>query len=410
MRSLPPAPEFIVSAALTAAWPEVRAAAAAPVLDHHDPRFLDIFQSARAKAGQVLGTRNEIILVQGKAVLGLEAAARALTAPGTAVLSLVTGVFGAKLSGWLRDCGAKVHELAAPYNDVVTPEAVAGFLDAHREVRLLTVVHSETPSGTRHDLAGICSAAREYGVLTLADCVSSVGGMPVDVDGWGIDVCVAAPQKCLGGLSGISVVSVSDQAWEMAERNPQAPRSSFLSLLDWHGQPGEEARFPHTPVVSDVAALEKTFDLALDAGSEVLAARHELAAKVCRAGARAMGLDLWPARDEIASPCVTAVTVPPGLDHETVRDHARNRYRVQLSSGMGAGNLVRIGHMGPAASGMFAAVGLMALGRSLADLGVPVRLGAGLEAALDVLSASGAPAGGPPPGSYRDSSKVIWAS
>jgi pyridoxamine--pyruvate transaminase len=135
--------------------------------------------------------------------------------------------------------------------------------------------------------------------------------------------------------------------------------------------------------------VESACDQVLEEGLPAAIARHEAAAAACRAGARAMGLRLWPKSEEITAPCVTAIAVPDGLDHEAVRSHVRERYGVMLSGGQGAGNLVRIGHMGPTASGLNPVVGLMALGRSLADLGATVRVGAGVEAALAHLASAG---------------------
>jgi pyridoxamine---pyruvate transaminase len=383
-------PEFTLSAGPTSVSPGTLAALGSPVLYHYDPAFLEAFRRTEEKVARVLCTRNEVILMQGEAVLGLEAAARALVRPGMPVLNLVSGVFGDGMGEWLRGFGAVLHELRVPYNRIVDPEAVAGYLDAHPEVELLVLVHSETPSGTLHDLAAICAEASSRGVLTLADCVSSVGGMPVDTDQWGLDVCVAGPQKCIGGTPGLSLISVSERAWQAIGRNPEAPRFSFLSLLDWHHQWHGENRFPYTPSVSEVRALEAACDQLLAEGLAAAHARHDLAARACRAGARAMGLDLWPACDQIMSSCVTAVAVPEGIDHEVVRDHARTRYGVMISGGQGAGNIVRIGHMGSTASGLYPVVGLLALGRAFADLGVRIALGDGVTAAMDELSAASA--------------------
>lgn len=381
-----PAADFTISAGPTTLTARTLAALATPVTYHYDPEFLELFREAERLSAQVLCTRQEVILLQGEAVLGLEAAARALVQPGTRVLNLVSGVFGRGMGSWLRGLGAELHELEVPYDQVVSPAAVAAYLDTHPGMELLTLVHSETPSGTLHDLAAVCEIASARGVLTMADCVSSVGGMPVDSDSWGLDVCVAGPQKCLGGPPGLSLVSVSDRAWQVIERNPHAPRDSYLSLLDWRVRWHGEGRFPYTPSVAEVRALAAACEQLLAEGLPAAYERHLLAARACRAGVQAMGLRLWPASEEIMSTCVTAVAVPGGLDHETVRTHARERYGVMLSAGQGAGNIVRIGHMGPTARGLYPVVGLLALGRSLADLGASVNLGDGTAAAMAVLS------------------------
>jgi pyridoxamine---pyruvate transaminase len=302
------------------------------------------------------------------------------------VLNLASGVFGKGMGTRLRALGADVAELEVAYNDVVDPGAVADYLDAHPGIELVAVVHSETPSGTLHDCSAIGPIARAHGAVTLVDAVSSLGGVPFEADAWQLDVCVAGPQKCLAGPPGIALVSVSDAAWKLIEANPDAPRASYLSLLDWRERWHGEGRFPFTPLVNDINGLEAACDQLLEEGLEAAFARHHRAGAACRAGVRAMGLEIWPRTEEIAAACVTAIKVPDGIDHEAVRAHARAHYGVMISHGQGAGNLVRIGHMGPSANSLYPVVGLAALGRTLADLGADVRIGEGLEAALAVLA------------------------
>jgi pyridoxamine---pyruvate transaminase len=379
-------PDFTLAAGPTAASARTLAALGSPITYHYDPVFLDAFRRTEAKVGQLFHTKSEIILMQGEAVLGLEAAARSLVRPGMPVLNLVSGVFGKGMGYWLKGFGADLHELEVPYDQAVEAEAVERYLDDHPETELLCVVHSETPSGTFNDCSLIGPIARSRGVITLVDCVSSLGGMPLEPDSWQLDVCVAGPQKCLGGPPGMSLISVSEQAWAAIEHNPGAPRASFLSLLDWREQWHGHGQFPYTPSVCDIHGVEAACDQTLEEGLEASIARHEAAAAACRAGVREMGLRLWPKSEDITAPCVTAIAVPDPLDHEAVRSHAREHYGVMLSGGQGAGNLVRIGHMGPTANGLNPVVGLMALGRSLVDLGANVRIGPGVEAALARLA------------------------
>lgn len=379
-------PDFTLTAGPTAASATTLAALGRPIIYHYDPVFLETFRRTEAKVGKLFRTQNEIILLQGEAVLGLEAAARALVRPGTRVLNLASGVFGKGMGSRLESLGADVAELEVGYDDAVDPGAVADYLDAHPGTELVTVVHSETPSGTLHDCSAIGPIARSHGAVTLVDAVSSLGGVPLEVDAWQLDLCVAGPQKCLAGPPGVSLISVSDAAWKMIDANPDAPRGSYLSLLDWRERWHGEGRFPFTPLVNDIQGLESACDQLLEEGLEASIARHHRAAAACRAGVLAMGLQLWPKRAEIAADCVTAIRVPDGIDHEAVRAHARARYGVMISSGQGAGNLVRIGHMGPSANGLHPVIGLAALGRTLADLGADVSIGAGVEAALAVLA------------------------
>ncbi len=379
-------PDFTLSAGPIMAWPRVLAALASPITYHYDPAFLERFRRTEDKLRRIFQTDGDILLMQGEAVLGLEAAARSLVRPGRPVLNLVSGVFGRGMGYWLRDFGADLHEIEVPYNDAVDPADVERYLDRHPDIELVTVVHSETPSGTLNDVAAIGPLCRKRGVLTLVDCVSSLGGMPFRADEWQLDVCVAGPQKCLAGPPGMSLMAVSEAAWERIRANPAAPRASFLSMLDWKEQWLEGGKFPFTPSVADVHGVEAACDQLLEEGLEASIACHQRAARACRAGVRAMGLELWPRSEAIAAACVTAIAVPDGLTDVQVRDHCRQRYGVMISGGQGAGNLVRIGHMGPAARSLYPLVGLAAVGRTMADLGVAVDLGAGLEAALEVLS------------------------
>ena len=379
-------PDFTLSAGPTMAYPRVLAAQGKQITYHYDPAFLEAFRRTERKVAEILMTNNDVLLMQGEAVLGLEAAARGLVMPGTHVLNLVSGVFGKGMGYWLKDFGAELHELEVPYNDSVDPADVERYLGEHPEIDLLTVVHSETPSGTLHDLSAIGPIAHAHGVMTIVDCVSSLGGIEFRTDDWQVDIAVAAAQKCLGGPPGITLMSVNDAAWERMRANPSAPRASFLSMLDWKEQWIDGEKFPFTPSVVDMHGIEACCDELLEEGLEASIARHSLAAKACRAGVRAMELELWPRSEEVTADCVTAIAVPDGLTDTQVRGHCRERYGVMISSGQGAGNLVRIGHMGPTASSMYPVAGLAAVGRTFADLGVSVKVGEGLDAALEVLS------------------------
>jgi len=379
-------PDFTLSAGPVTATPRVLAALGSPIVYHYDPAFIERFRATERKLADVFLTTNDVLLMQGEAVLGLEAAARGLVQPGTKVLNLVQGVFGKGMGYWLKDFGAELHELEVPYNDAVDPADVERYLDEHPGIELVTVVHSETPSGTVCDVSSIGPIARSRSALTLIDCVSSLGGIEFRTDDWELDVCVAGAQKCLGGPPGMSLITVSDAAWDRIRANPAAPRASFLSMLDWKEQWIDGDRFPFTPSVTELYGVEASVDELLDEGLEASIARHERSAAACRAGVRAMGLELWPRSDEVAAACVTAIAVPEGLTDVQVRAHCRERYGVMISGGQGAGNLVRIGHMATSARGLHPVVGLAALGRTLADLGVQVEIGAGVEAALAEVS------------------------
>ena len=369
----------------------VAAALGSPIDYHYDPVFQEHFRDTERMVAEIYGTTShEIILMQGEAILGLEAAARSLVNEGTSVLNLVSGVFGKWFGLWLRDIGADLHELEVPYDQAVTAEAVDAYLGEHPQISVVSVVHSETPSGTLNPVWDIGPIARRHGAVTIVDCVSSWAGIELKPEDWQLDLLVAGPQKCLGGPPGMSLLAVSDRAWEAMEVNPTAPRGSFLSILDWRDTWHGRGSFPYTPSVSDLNGVHEACAQLLDEGVANSIARHQRVFDACWAGVEGMGLTPWPVSKDIGSACTTAIRVPEGLTDIQVRDHVRERYNVQISSGQTAGNLVRIGHLGNTARGLPMVAGLAALGQGLADLGASVDVGAGVAAAMGSLSASGA--------------------
>jgi len=388
-------PDFTLTAGPTASSPRVLAALGSPMLYDYDPVFLDRFRSLETKVATLLQTSSDIVLMQGEAVLGLEAAARAVTRPGMTAINCVSGVYGKWFGLWLAEYGATVVEVEVPYDAQVEPEMVERAFLANPDAELLAVVHSETPSGTMNPVAEIGPIAKRHGALVIADVVSSLGCDSLRPDDWGLDICVAGPQKCLAGPPGMSLVSVSDDAWARIRANPGAPRGSFLSLLDWKDTwiDGGRTSFPYTPSVADVNGVSAACDEALEMGIDAFVALHARAARATRAGVRAMGVDLWARSEEICTNCVTAVRTPDGIDTLALLAHVREHYGVMLSPGYGEikEKVVRLGHMGPAARSLNPVVALAAYGRGLADLGARVDIGAGVDAALAVLSEAKAP-------------------
>jgi len=388
-------PDFTLTAGPTMASPRVLAALGSPILFDYDPVFLERFRETERLAAEVFRTSGDVVLMQGEALLGLEAAARALVAPGTRCLNLVSGVYAAWFGDWLRAYGGAVTELRVPYDEALDPAAVERALAQDGPFELVAIVHSETPSGVENPLGAIGPLVRAHGALMVADCVSSLAGTTLAIDDWGIDLAVAGPQKCLAGPPGMSLVAVSDRAWRAIEANPNAPRGSFLSLLDWKHRwiDGGRVAFPYTPSVSDINGVHAALsDVVEQGGVEASVALHARAARATRAGVRGLGLSLWPRSDDYAANCVTAVRVPAGVAVPALLAHIRERYGVMLSGGYGElkEQLVRLGHMGPAARSLYPLVAVAALGRGLADLGVAVDIGAAAQALTDSLAQDGA--------------------
>lgn len=359
-----------------------------PVLYHYDPTFIELYDHTCQLLHQVFQTRYDVVIMQGEAILGLEAAAACLISPGDKVLNLVSGVFGKWYQLFIEKYGGETVELAVPYNEAIDPEDVRRALKQNPGIKFLSVVHSETPSATVNPVQHIGPIAKEFGVLTIVDTVSGLGGELLSPEAWGIDLAVAGPQKCLGGSPGLSLMSLSPEAWRVMEQKQPAPvRGSFMSILDWKDTWLERRVFPYTPSVSLVYALESVLTQVLEEGLAHFAARHAAIARACRAGVKALGLELWAAREEIAGVAVTGVKMPAGIEDKQLRNHMRDRYGIMISGGYGelAGQLFRLGHMGKAAHPTYLAAQLAILERSLADLGRPVEFGAGVGAAMAAL-------------------------
>jgi pyridoxamine--pyruvate transaminase len=360
---------------------------ARPILYHYDPAFIELFERTSSLLQAFFRTKYDVVIQQGEAVLGLEAAAASLFSPGDQVLNLVSGVFGKWFELFIKRCGAECVELRVPYNEAIDPEAVRRKLRETKGIRFLSVVHSETPSATVNPVAAIGRIAKEHGVLTIVDTVSGLGGELLSPEEWGIDVAVAGPQKCLGGPPGLSLLALSPEAWKAMESKKEPLRGSFLSILDWKDTWLEKKVFPYTPSVSSIYGLESALAQAMEEGVERMTERHAAIARACRRGVEAMGLKLWAAREEIAGPVVTGVTMPEGIEDKALRGHLRDRYGIMISGGYGdlSGKLFRLGHMGMAAQPAFLCAQLAMLERTLADLGRKVALGAGVGAALESL-------------------------
>ena len=382
-------PIFTLTTGPVDAYPRVLQGLSRPVLYDYDPAFLAFYQRTVEKLRTALRTAHMPVILQGEPVLALEAGAASLIARDDVVLNLASGVYGAGFGFWAKRYCAELLEIRVPYDRVIDPEQVAVMLKARPEIRVVSVCHHDTPSGTINPVAEIGRLVAAHGACLLVDAVSSFGGMDVGPDSCHADLFITGPNKCMGCPPGLSLVGVTPRAWEKMKSNEHAPRDSILSILDWEHAWRRDRPFPFTPSVAEINGLDAALDLYLEEGPERVWARHALTAAACRAGVQAMGLALWAADERTASPTTTAVRIPAGIEDAALRAAARARYGVVFSSGRGEtlGKLVRIGHMGPTARPLYAIVALTALGGALRALGRPVDVAAGVAAALAVIDA-----------------------
>jgi pyridoxamine---pyruvate transaminase len=377
-------PVFTLASGPVGSTPATGAALAQPVLHHTDPAFRELYAQTVALLREAFATSGDPVIFPGEAVVGIEATAAAMIGPADVVLNLVSGVYGRAFGRLAGRFAKEVIEVEASYRASVAPAAVSAALAGRGDITIVSAVHCETPSGTMNDLDAIGAITARHGALLIVDAVSSFGGMRTDFENWPAGIAIAAPQKCLGGTPGLSLLHVSDDAWRHIAANQKAPRGSALSILDWRDAHHPDRAFPFTPPVSEIYALHSVLLQYLAEGRENVAARHRRAARAVRAGAVALGLNLWAEPGAIRADTITAIEMPSGVDEAEVRSVARAQSGVMLAGGPGElrGRVLLIGHMGPAAYPMSPVIALTALGHALRRLGAEANIGAAVEAAL----------------------------
>ncbi|MFH0521182.1 pyridoxal-phosphate-dependent aminotransferase family protein [Streptomyces sp. M41] len=336
------------------------------------------FAAIEDRVARLLGTRQDVVIMQGEALLPLEGAIRGAAGPGTTALNVITGPYGQTFGDWLRDCGASVIDLAVPFHTAVTAEQIRAAFAEHPEIDFVSLVHAEAATGNTNPVAEIGEVVRAHGALFYLDAVASIAAEPVLPDEWGVDLCVIGAQKAMGGPAGVSAVSVSERAWGRMAANPRAPRRSYLSLLDWKERwiDGGRRALLHAPAQLEMLALEACVERIEADGPDAVMARHRGAARATRAGARALGGGLEPyvyeARD--AAPVATTLRVPSGVvASEVVARALADEPGLPLAAGGGglAGEMIRVNHYGADASvgvvrGCVAALGAVLAGQGLA--------------------------------------------
>ncbi|WP_327694016.1 pyridoxal-phosphate-dependent aminotransferase family protein [Streptomyces sp. NBC_00459] len=348
--------------------------------------FLDLapltaarFASIEDRVARLLSTEQDVVIMQGEALLPLEGAIRGTAGPGTTALNIVTGPYGQTFGDWLRDCGATVVDLAVPFHAAVTAAQVREAFAEHPEIDFVSLVHAEAATGNTNPVAAIGEAVREHGALFYLDAVASVGAEPVLPDAWGVDLCVIGAQKAMGGPAGVSAVSVSERAWARMAANPGAPRRSYLSLLDWKERwiDGGRRALLHAPAQLEMLALEACVERIEAVGLDTVIARHTAAAAATRAGALALGGGLEPYvyEAEDAAPVATTLRAPSGVvASELVASALAADPALPLAAGGGAlaKEMIRVNHYGADATREAVLGSLVALGAALTDRGLSV--------------------------------------
>jgi alanine-glyoxylate transaminase/serine-glyoxylate transaminase/serine-pyruvate transaminase len=335
--------------------PACAAALARPVEAHYGPAWAAVHHETVELLRGAFGTASDdVLLVVGSGTTGLDAAIGSVIDSDQTTIIGVNGTFGERLAAIARGHGARVVEVAAAWGEPIDPAAIDEALRNEPDARSVIVTHVETSTGVVNPIADLAGIAHRHGALILVDAVASVGGMEVAMDRLGIDVCVTASQKSLGGPVGLSPVAVSASAWPTIERR-RAPRGFYLDLRNWRDYAIREAAWHPTPVsmpTNAVRALRQGLIELNDEGLSVREARFRRLAARFRAGLVTLGLT--PLADERwAAPGVTAVRSVPGVDSaEIVRDMERS-HGIRIAGGPPgplAGSVFRVGHLGPGTS------------------------------------------------------------
>jgi len=302
-----------------------------------DPAFADRYDALRERLATVFGTDDEVVVMGGEGILGLEAAIASTVAPGDRVLCLSNGPYGDGFADFVESYGGEATLVDADYDDPLPVADLERTLD-DGDFDLATMVHCETPTGTLNDLGPVLDLFEANDVLTVVDAVSSVGGVPVPTDR--IDICLGASQKCFSAPPGLAICSVSDAAWTRIEARD--PDSLYTNLLPWHEA---EQPYPYTHLTTLVVALHAALDLLVEEGLDAVYERHREVAASCRERGAELGLDPFPDPGR-SSPTVTAFSVP-GRATE-LQERLRDESDVTLSTGFGdlADDVLRVGHMG----------------------------------------------------------------
>jgi alanine-glyoxylate transaminase/serine-glyoxylate transaminase/serine-pyruvate transaminase len=327
-------------------FPEVMEAFQRPVLGHLDPDFLIVLDEIADRLRLAFRTANALTLpISGTGSAGMEACFVNLVELGDTVIIGVNGVFGERMCEVARRCGAEVVRVEAPWGRAVDPQQLLDARAAHPEARVLAVVHAETSTGVENDIAPL-AAIRDTDTLLLVDMVTSLGGIPVEVDAWGIDAVYSGTQKCLGVPPGLSPVSFSDRAVERIRNRTNPPQSWYLDLGLIADYVGSARRYHHTAPISMLYALHAGLGVLLEEGLEASWARHALVGAQLQAALPELGFRLFA--EERRLPQLTSVWLPEGVDDTKLRGQLLNRFDIEVGGGLGAlaGKGWRVGLMG----------------------------------------------------------------
>jgi len=331
----------------------ILAAMARPTIGHLDPAFAELMEQTKTLLRYAFQTENALTFpVSAPGSAGMEMCFVNLVEPGDTVIVCRNGVFGGRMLENVKRCGGVPVVVDDAWGTAVDPAKVRAAFEANPQARVLAFVHAETSTGAQSDAAALAAIAREFGALTIMDCVTSLGGTPVLIDEWGIDAAYSGSQKCLSCTPGLSPVTFSERAVERVRARRMPVQSWFLdlNLVLGYWQSGGRRTYHHTAPVNPMYALHEALVMLREEGLENAWARHRAMHLRLKAELEALGLSFVVAEQD-RLPQLNAVHVPAGVDEAAIRTRLLTEFDLEIGAGLGdmAGKIWRIGLMGHSA-------------------------------------------------------------
>lgn len=331
--------------------PDVLKAISEPVEPHYGPAWVEKYAKVTGMLKQVFNTRHDAYLMAGSGTCAIDACMGSTLISGEKIIIGNNGFFGDRLVSIAKANGLDVVEVKAEWGAGVDPEAVRESLSANPDTKMVAIVHGETSTTVLNPIDQIGRLVKETDAVFMVDAVSSLGGVPYEVDEWSIDLCASATQKCLGALPGLAPVSVSPKAWKMIDRSKNKSHGWYTNLQTWREYATDWGDWHPTPVtmpVNLVNGLLVSLDQLLNEGILSRMARYKSLALQLRTGLREAGMQPFT-KDEELNPVLTAAYPPDGVESGTVVDYLLNEHHIQISGGLGhlKPKIFRIGHMSP---------------------------------------------------------------
>ena len=364
---LDPSPRILLGPGPSMASPRVLRALGAPLVGHLDPQFLALMDEVQSLLRYVFQTENELTIpISGTGSAGMEASLCNFIEKGDRVLVAINGYFGERLYQMAGLYGAQVERLEKPWGQVFDPAEIETALKG-KNYKLVALVHAETSTGAlQPGIAEITAAAHHHGALLVLDTVTSLGGLPVEIDAWGVDVAYSGSQKCLSAPPGLAPLTVSPRARQALRSRGTPVANWYLDLTQLDKYWGQERTYHHTAPISMNYALREALRLVAEEGLQERFARHRENAELLWDGLEALDLSLLvPAQNRL--PTLTTPRVPPGVDELAVRRRLLNDFNIEIAGGFGPlkGQIWRIGLMGFSSRGENVLLLLAALGEIL---------------------------------------------